>query len=375
MKPSSSNEGLWIRLRPDIASPILRQLRRIDRSIVADYPMDIWHATKAAYAWLALEPRNVVVSVHGNDFLRPYIDVERPQLYRLAGLWRFAENLNGIDRLIGRWRTRRLVDEALRKVAHVVTNSRYTEAAFLQKHPERRNTTSVGLVGVGADFLNVSRIDRAPGEPARLLTVAGRLTERRKNVDLVLRALAGLKERFDFTYTIVGDGALRPKLEYLAYRLDLQARVRFTGRLPKAAQRDQMASSDLFILASSVLPHSHEGFGIAYLEANACGTPVLAARLAGAVEAVAEGVSGMFVDEPSVPALKTALAEFLSGRARFSAEACREHARQFGWSRVTDHVLSCYEDVLRSRNPCSRGALGTSRAGSTGARPRQSDNA
>ena len=46
-----------------------------------------------------------------------------------------------------------------------------------------------------------------------------------------------------------------------------------------------------FILISSIEENSHEGFGIVYLEANACGTPVLAAKLAGAVEAVDVGKS------------------------------------------------------------------------------------
>lgn len=326
--------------------PRLRQLRRADRSIVVDYPMDIWHATNAAYAWLALETSNVVVSVHGNDFLRPYIEVARPELYRLPGLWRIARVLNPIDRLIGRRRVQPLLDAAFPKVAHVVANSRYTESVFLRSYPECRGNTSVGLVGVGEDFLDVPRTCRPPGEPVRFLTVAGRLSERRKNVDLVLRALASLKARFAFTYTIVGDGPLRFKLERLARTLDLQERVRFTGRLPRAALQDQMASSDMFVLTSSVLPHSHEGFGIAYLEANACGTPVLAARVGGAIEAVAEGVSGMFVEEASVPALRAALAAFLSGDVRFSAHACREHARQFSWARVADHVLSRYERAL-----------------------------
>ena len=325
--------------------PILRQRRRTDRAILTDYPMDVWHATNAAYAWLAMEANNVVVSVHGNDFLRPYIDVGRPEIDRLPGLWRFASQLVGVDRRVGRWLTRRLVDRALPRVPHLLANSCYTQAALLRKYPACRPRVTVGLVGVGQDFLDSTHVARTPGEPARLMT-ASRLSEPRKNVDVVLRALAALKDRFAFTYTVVGDGKLRPQLETLTRQLKLQDRVRFTGRLSTPALRQHMASSDLFILASSILPTSHEGFGIAYLEANACGTPVLAARLAGAVEAVTEGVSGMFVDVVSIPALQSALTEFLAGKVPFRAEACREHARQFGWDRVADHVLSCYERVM-----------------------------
>ena len=110
-----------------------------------------------------------------------------------------------------------------------------------------------------------------------------------------------------------------------------------------------MASSSLSNATSSVLPHSHKGFGIPYFEANASRIPVLAARLAGAVETVAKSVSGMFVDESSVPDPQARLTGLLAENARFSPEACRNHSRrQFGWDRVIDHIFSCYEDVLHT---------------------------
>jgi glycosyltransferase involved in cell wall biosynthesis len=69
--------------------PLLRQRRRLDRQLLRDYSFDVWHATNAAYAWIALEASNVVISVHGNDFLRPYVEAGRLDLDRLALIWRF----------------------------------------------------------------------------------------------------------------------------------------------------------------------------------------------------------------------------------------------------------------------------------------------
>jgi phosphatidylinositol alpha-1,6-mannosyltransferase len=68
----------------------------------------------------------------------------------------------------------------------------------------------------------------------------------------------------------------------------------------------------------------------------------LAARLAGAAEAVGDGVSGMFVEEPSVEALAAALSEFLGGRVGFDRVACRRFAEGFRWSRVVDHAMQFY---------------------------------
>jgi len=264
--------------------PRLRQRRRLDRQLLKTHPMQVWHATNAAYSWLVEETASVVLSVHGNDFLQPYVEVARPDIDRLPLLWRLRGRprdwLTALDARIGERQTRRLVARTLPRVPCVVTNSHYTEAALLEKYPGCRGHTSVALVGVGDHFLRAPLTLRAGGGPARLVTVC-RLAERRKNVDLVLRALAELKDRHRFTYTIVGDGATRGALERLAGELGLGDRVRFTGRVSQTELMAHLGSADLFILASSALPSSHEGFGIAYLEANALGTPVLAARLPG----------------------------------------------------------------------------------------------
>jgi glycosyltransferase involved in cell wall biosynthesis len=98
----------------------------------------------------------------------------------------------------------------------------------------------------------------------------------------------------------------------------------------------------LFVLTSSGLRNSVEGFGIVYLEANACGTPVLAARIAGAAEAVEEGESGFFVEEPSVSRIAQALDSYLSGKIRFESSACIAFARKFTWKKVVDHASQFY---------------------------------
>lgn len=327
--------------------PQLALRRRLDRSLLEQIPMDIWHATNAAYAWIGMERKNVVVSVHGNDFLRPYVNVERPDLRRLPGLWRCAAQLDSLDKRIGRALTARLVTRALPQVPWLVANSRYTERVLVEKFPACAGRTFVGLVGVGDDFFRVPPVPRNQEEPARLLTVC-RLSEPRKNVDRVLQALARLKNKHFFRFSVIGDGELRSGLEALARQLGIGDRVTFTGRVSNSEIKRWLASSDLFVLASSILPTSHEGFGIVYLEANACGVPVLAARLAGAAEAVAEGVSGMFVEQPTVDALTEALDRFLTGAVWFDPNACRLHAVGFTWDMVVERLAPLYKDVSRT---------------------------
>lgn len=301
---------------------------------------DAWQVMNAAYAWVALHFTPTVVSVHGNDFLRPYIPVGEPDLSRVPLLWRAGRLCRMLERRLGERRTSRLVQRGLESATQVLANSHYTEQVFLQHFPACAGRTCAAMVGVGTEYLH-DRSPKAPNAVKRLITVC-RLSERRKNVDLVLRALAVLKGRHDFRFTVVGDGELRAELEQLTDALGLRERVEFAGLLPADELRARLVQSDLFVLPASVNPASHEGFGIAYLEANACGTPTLAARLAGAAEAVDEGVSGFFVADVSVEATAEALGRFLGSEVAFSPQACRAFARRFSWATVVDAALPWY---------------------------------
>jgi phosphatidylinositol alpha-1,6-mannosyltransferase len=316
--------------------PVLRGRRRLDHGIAAR-SMEIWHAMNASYSWFALETAPVFVTVHGNDFLRPYHPVARLDLRQRLHL----PLGSAADRWLGDWLTWRLVQRSLPQAAHVFTNSLYTERRLLERHPGCQGRTSAAMVGVADESFASERPPRPNGAAARLITVC-RLAEPHKNVDLVLRTLGTLRARFPFHYTIVGDGWLRPSLETLTDELGLRDRVTFTGFLGREPLLNHLLTNDLFILATSKTPVAYEGFGLVYLEANACGCPVLAARIAGAVEAVEEGVSGVFVDQVDIESIARQLARFLSGELHFGAAACVAFARKFSWAKVVDHCLAHY---------------------------------
>ncbi len=320
--------------------PVLQLRRRADRRILQDRSYDVWHAMNAAYSWLALEASPVFVTVHGNDFLSPYFPVERLDF---APRLKFGSRL---DRWIGDWLTTALVRRALPQAAHVFANSRYTERRFIEKNPACRGRSSPAMVGISEEYFALRRPPRRPGV-TRLVTVC-RLAERHKNVDLVLRALAQLKGDPAFHYTVIGDGELRTEYERLTAELRLGDRVTFTGFLGMETLREHLLDSDLFILPTSATPVAYEGFGLVYLEANACGCPVLAARIGGAVEAVEENVSGILLDTVTPDTISAALTRFLAGAIRFDANACTAFARRFSWARVVDHCTARYGNILGS---------------------------
>jgi glycosyltransferase involved in cell wall biosynthesis len=320
--------------------PLLKMHWHEDRRTLADQKADAWHVMNAACAWLVEDHPGLVVSVHGNDFLRPYYPLAQPDWKHLPGGWRMEDKQP-------RWlqpywisRTARLMERTLPRARHILANSRYTEQALLNRLPACTGRTSVAYVGVAEKFFGIERQTQADGI-SRLLTVC-RLSEPRKNVESVLRALAKLHGEFAFRYTIIGDGADRERLQMLSHALGLDDLVDFAGFVTQEELLEQYARANLFILTSSIIPNSHEGFGIVYLEAAASGVPSLAARLAGAAEAVKENVSGMFVEDPTPEALENALRQFLNGSKRFDSDACRVFARHFSWRRVVEHALPYY---------------------------------
>src|SRR6266536_5202931 len=70
--------------------PALRLCRSADRKTFASFSADVWHALNAAYAWIGNDGRDGVVSVHGNDFLRPYYPMAQPDMSQIPIAWRWS---------------------------------------------------------------------------------------------------------------------------------------------------------------------------------------------------------------------------------------------------------------------------------------------
>jgi len=130
-----------------------------------------------------------------------------------------------------------------------------------------------------------------------LLTV-GRLVERKGHA-LVIRALASLREeQRPVRYVIAGTGPEERRLRHLAAELGVQDRVVFTGYVPEEDLPGLYAACDVFVMPSRALPvrDGIEGFGTVFLEAGACGKPVVGGRSGGVSEAIEDGVTGVLVD-------------------------------------------------------------------------------
>ena len=135
--------------------------------------------------------------------------------------------------------------------------------------------------------------------------------QRHKGHDRVIPRLAGLAGAHPgLVYLVAGTGDDRARLAALAEAHGVADRVRFLGHVAAEDLPDLYRASDLY-----VMPSHGEGFGIAFVEAMACGTPALGLDTGGAGEALRDGTLGRAVTEADFPAaLAAALAHAGSGR-------------------------------------------------------------
>lgn len=147
-----------------------------------------------------------------------------------------------------------------------------------------------------------------------LLTVA-RLVAR-KGHRVVLEAMRKLlPEMPNLVYIIAGTGPEEQKLRRLAAEWNLESAVRFAGFVKDADLASYYNAADVYVMPNSEEKGDVEGFGMVFLEANACGKPVIGGRSGGAAEAVVEGRTGMLVDPYDSQELANALAMMLRNEA------------------------------------------------------------
>jgi len=143
-----------------------------------------------------------------------------------------------------------------------------------------------------------------------VLLTLGRLetSERLKGFDEILEIMPELSKQIpEISYLIVGDGTDRGRLEQKARSLGIADYVVFTGFVPETEKPDYFRLADAY-----VMPSRGEGFGIVFLEAMACGVPVMASKIDGSREAVCDGRLGIVVDPGNPGEIRSGILEALS---------------------------------------------------------------
>lgn len=237
----------------------------------------------------------------------------------------------GIKGLLARWVLQRLRVWDARTISgvdHVIANSRYI-ADRIRRAYNREATVIYPPVDVDAYTLRVEKED--------YYVTASRFVPYKK-IDVVVEAFAGMPDK---RLVVIGDGPDFEKVRAVA-----GPNVTFLGYQERGALARHLQAARAFVFAAE------EDFGILPVEAQACGTPVIAYGRGGVLESIrgadTDEPTGLFFAEQSAAAIRAAVAEFEAAAARFSPVACRRNAERFSVPRFREAFSACVREALET---------------------------
>ena len=232
-------------------------------------------------------------------------------------------------------------------------------AEFYGADPSRAS-----VIPPGVDTERFAPLDQADSrhqlgiDGGRLILYVGRL-ERLKGLDILMRAVAALDDVPDARLMIVGGSSTDPetrRLRALVRDLKIETRVDFLGAVDQSRLPLYYSAADI-----CVLPSYYESFGLAALEAAACGRPVVASNVGGLPSVVQDGLTGYLIGwrcpGPFVNCLEMLLEN--PHLRRSLGAAAREHARTLTWDASAERLLRLY----RSITPAGRRLMETAPGG------------
>ena len=239
--------------------------------------------------------------------------------------------------------------KALQYCDLLITNSHYNFRRYSNLFPSATQTKILNP-GVDTEYFkpnNNLKVDldwlKLPFKNKQVILSIGRLVKK-KNHDMVLRSLKKVTKQFpEIIYLIVGNGPEHNNLQKLTDRFSLRENVSFFGSMQGSALVDFYNICDIFILPSKERKMDNQGnidaetFGIVFMEANACGKPVIGGNSGGIPDAIVNGVTGYLVNPSDENELAEKIIELLSNKekARRMGEAGRKRTvEEFDWTVV-----------------------------------------
>ena len=158
-----------------------------------------------------------------------------------------------------------------------------------------------------------------------------------KRVDLIVEAFIKMNDK---KLVVVGDGPELNKIKSKA-----SANIEFLGYLDSKKLKSLMQEAKAFVFAAE------EDFGIAVVEAMACGTPVIAFNKGGTAETVINGKTGIHFNEQNPESIKDAIKEFEKRIDSFDVQYIRKHAEKFNRTNFEENIKQFVRDKLNNFNP------------------------
>jgi phosphatidylinositol alpha-1,6-mannosyltransferase len=238
---------------------------------------------------------------------------------------------------------------------YIVAVSRFTQEAIRKQHPEYP-ADQVYFVPNGVDPSRFYAVDPSAlreqlgiAYDDRVILTLARMIER-KGHDTVLQSLPQILEKHSNTRYLIAGPWKEPfykKLQAMIHTLDLDDHVIFTGFVEDADLNAIYSLSDVYVMVSRETGGDSEGFGITFLEAGACGCPVIGSRSGGIEDAVEDNVNGYLIDPDDPNTLAEKVLHLFDDPilSKRIGDAGRKRVEEgFTWGHVSERLLSIVEN-------------------------------
>src|SRR3989304_4074640 len=241
---------------------------------------------------------------------------------------------------------KKFVPRSLSEADHVVVTSEYTKADVVEIYGISEDNITVIYPGVDLEKFR-------PSSPARISQVREKYglakpfilylstLEPRKNVLSIIKAFAGFNNKKGYQLVLAGKRSWQDREIFEKVKeLGLEESVVFPGYIPDQDKPDLLSAAEVF-----VYPSFFEGFGMPVIEAQACGTPVIASNVTSLPEV--GGNAAVYVDPNDADGLTRSLEEILSSSSRREnlAKMGLGNGRGFSWENSSRNLIQVFERV------------------------------
>jgi len=245
-----------------------------------------------------------------------------------------------LDRLIKRG----LLKWAYQKADKITCISRFTEKQILK----RLDLDNTLVINLGVDYKKFAEqrgYQRRTTPKEKIILSVGALKSR-KGYHISIPAIAEVKKRYpDIKYYIVGGKPPKTYLD-LVKKYNLEKNVKFLQGISDKDLMKLYYETDVFLLTPiTINDNDFEGFGLVYLEAGACGKPVVGTYNCGAEDAIIDGTTGLLVPQNDIHKTAEAILKLLDNfeLAKKMGENGEKRAQEMDWENVVKKYIEIYE--------------------------------